>query len=122
MADGKPGRPRHKPTDKTRAEVAALASFGTNQDDIAAFIGIERNCLARYYRAELRTGLIRANAMVARSLFQQATQQNNVTAMIFWLKTRARWRETNHLDISSEDGSMTPPRVIEVIGGGSGKG
>ena len=30
----------HLPTEKTRAEVLALAGFGTKHDDIATYIGI----------------------------------------------------------------------------------
>ena len=119
---GKVGRPPHKPTEKSRAEVLALASYGTNQNDISAYLGIQKDTLEKYYRPELTTASTRANAAVARSLYRQAVENQNVTAMIFWLKTRARWRETNHLDISSEDGSLVIPRIIEVHGGGPRKG
>ena len=34
-----------------------------------------------------------ANAKVAQSLFQMATQGKNVAAAIFWMKARAGWRE-----------------------------
>jgi hypothetical protein len=33
--------------------------------------------------------------------------------MIFWLKTRARWRET--VDISNEDGSLRPEPVAAAV-------
>lgn len=115
------GRPAHKPTDVTRAEVLALSSYGTPQEQIAAYIGIDKKTLEKWYRRELDTATTRANAAVARSLYQQAVNGGNVTAMIFWLKTRARWRDVNHVDISSEDGTMIPPRIIEVVAGGSGK-
>jgi hypothetical protein len=38
-------------------------------------------------------GETKANAQVAGFLFN-AARSGNVTAQIFWLKTRARWRET----------------------------
>ncbi len=38
-------------------------------------------------------GETKANAQVAGFLFN-AAKNGNVTAQIFWLKTRARWRET----------------------------
>ena len=38
-------------------------------------------------------GETKANAQVAGFLFNSA-RTGNVTAQIFWLKTRARWRET----------------------------
>jgi len=27
---------------------------------------------------------------------------------MFWAKTRMQWRETNHHDVTSSDGTMTP--------------
>lgn len=119
---GKVGHPPHKPTEKTRAEVLALSSYGTNQHDIANYLGIDTKTLTKWYRAELDVATTKANAAVARSLYRQAVENGNVTAMIFWLKTRGKWREIHDLNVTSEDGSMTPPRVIEVHGGGQGKG
>jgi len=49
--------------------------------------------LRKYYRDELDLGTTKANAQVAGFLFNSA-KNGNVTAQIFWLKTRARWRET----------------------------
>jgi len=33
-------KPAHVPTERSRAEVLALAGFGTRHDDIATYIGI----------------------------------------------------------------------------------
>ena len=49
--------------------------------------------LRKHYRDELDLGETKANAQVAGFLFNSA-RSGNVTAQIFWLKTRARWRET----------------------------
>lgn len=87
------GNPAHEPTDKTRAEVAALVSFGITQDDIAAHIGISDVTLREHYREELDTALTRANARVANKLFKKAVEHEDLTAIMFWLKTRAKWRE-----------------------------
>ena len=46
-----------------------------------------------HYRDELNLGETKANAQVAGFLFN-AAKNGNVTAQIFWLKTRAKWRET----------------------------
>ncbi|MGL5115255.1 MAG: hypothetical protein ACRC7C_08015 [Beijerinckiaceae bacterium] len=86
----------HTPTEETRAQVKALAQFVT-QADIATFLGISDKTLRKYYPEEIRTGSVNANMMVARRLFEIATKgqgREAVTAMIFWLKTRAQWRET----------------------------
>jgi hypothetical protein len=56
-------------------------------------VGIDPKTLRKYYRDELNLGETKANAQVAGFLFN-AAKTGNVTAQIFWLKTRARWRET----------------------------
>ena len=45
--------------------------------------------------AAIASGGIKANARVAESLYRKATGEGReaVTAAIFWLKTRARWKE-----------------------------
>jgi hypothetical protein len=48
--------------------------------------------LTQHYRDELDLGETKANAQVAGYLFN-AAKKGNVTAQIFWLKTRAKWRE-----------------------------
>lgn len=90
------GRPPHVPTDETRAQVHALAACGTRQDNIGRFIGISHITLRKHYADELETAAIKANAEVARSLFDKATKgdgASSVTAAIFWLKARAGWKE-----------------------------
>lgn len=81
--------------------VEQLAACGIPQDDIARMIvpgGMDPKTLRKHFRNELDSGAPKANAIIADKLFQQA-KGGNITAMIFWLKTRARWRETNHHEI-----------------------
>lgn len=89
------GRPEHDPSARDRAQVKMLAAMGIPQADIARVVGVSQRTLTKHYKAELETGGIEANAKVAQSLFKQATdpQKPNVAAGIFWLKTRAGWRE-----------------------------
>jgi hypothetical protein len=95
MAKDKGGRPPHQPTEATRKQVKALAAYGVPQDEIGRVIGISKPTLERHYREELDRGEVEANAKVAESLFRKATGDGaqSVTAAIFWLKTRARWKE-----------------------------
>tara|TARA_R110002153_G_scaffold110456_2_gene251759 strand:- start:530 stop:904 length:375 start_codon:yes stop_codon:yes gene_type:complete len=58
-----------------------------------------------------KKGKARAIASVAGNLITQA-KAGNTAASIFYLKTQAGWKETTGLDLSSSDGSMTPPRNI----------
>ncbi len=52
--------------------------------------------LRRTYQTELAGAAIKANARVAESLFRKATGdgREGVIAAIFWMKTRAGWRES----------------------------
>jgi hypothetical protein len=86
------GRPPHEPTAAIRKQVDALKGYGVTEFDIARVIGISVPTLLKYYREEIETAAIRANARVAQSLFHMATH-GNVAAAIFWLKTQARWSE-----------------------------
>lgn len=104
MATPKSGRTApHAPTDRLRAEVSALVSFGNTQQEIAKHIGIDINTLVKYYRDEIDNSVVRANAKVAAKLFRKATESEDLTAMIFWLKTRAQWREKNGDEKSNSD-------------------
>lgn len=85
------GRPSHQPTKKSRAEVEALASYGVPQAEIAKLLAITEPTLRKHYRPQLDLAEIKANAMVAQSLYSKAIG-GNVSAQIFWLKTRARWK------------------------------
>lgn len=86
---------RHDPTSESRAEVAALVSFGESQSAIATYLGISHDTLERKYKEELKNSSTKANAKVANCLYKKATKENDLSAMIFWLKTRARWRTTD---------------------------
>ena len=105
-------RKPHAPTEKTRTEVNALAGFGIREDEIATYIGIAPKTLRKYYRDELDVGHIKANAAVARSLYNQAVNGNSTTAAIFWLKSRAGWRE--NIELPQEDGGHQRTLWVKV--------
>jgi hypothetical protein len=87
------GRRAHKPDPAVRRQVEAMAAYGIPELDIARVVGVDPKTLRKHYRDELDMGETKANAQVAGFLFN-AARSGNVTAQIFWLKTRARWRET----------------------------
>lgn len=111
--------PTHKPTQETRAEVRALASFGVPQEEIATYLDIDPKTLRKYYKDELlqsrlkvhaRVGSFLVNAATGAALKQGtgATYRDCLTAAIFYGKTRMGLKETSGLEHSSPDGSMTP--------------
>ena len=112
---GKVGRPPHLPNADTRNRVYMLSTVGTRHEDIASVLSISHDTLVKYYKEELDKGRIEANASVAETLFKQA-KEGNTTAMIFWLKSRARWKESTQHEISGNpDGSPVEVKIITGI-------
>jgi len=109
------GRKQHAPTDAQRKLVELHATVGTTQDMIARLIGIDKKTLRLHYRDELDLSMAKANATIGGALFNKA-KGGDTASMIFWLKTRARWRETTDVNHVSEDGSMIPqPTTIRIV-------
>jgi DNA-binding XRE family transcriptional regulator len=97
----KPGQPKFEPSDEQRKLAEAMAAYGIPQEDIAKVVGIAPKTLREHFRHELDTGSTLATAKVAERLFKRATTDDSsagITAAIFWLKTRARWKETDQHD------------------------
>jgi len=79
-------------TDATREKVRYLAGVGVPQDDIAKIVGCAPKTLRKRFRDELDRGVAEAKATISGYLFA-AAKAGNIAAIIFWLKTRANWRE-----------------------------
>jgi hypothetical protein len=95
-----------------RERVRHLAGVGVRQDDIARIIGCAPKTLRKRLRHDLDRGVAEANATIAGYLFA-AAKTGNIAAIIFWLKTRAHWRERNATDepVPGADG----PSNCEVL-------
>lgn len=91
----KMGRPRFEPTDYQRKQVTTMAGYGMIPEQIAKVIGVSAPTLRLHFESELEDGLANATLTVAQTLFDQATNKDkpNITAMIFWLKAKAGWRD-----------------------------
>ena len=109
------GRPPHLPNADTRNRVYMLSTVGTRHEDIASVLNISHDTLVKYYKEELDKGRIEANASVAETLFKQA-KEGNTTAMIFWLKSRAKWKESTQHEISGNpDGTPVEVKIVTGI-------
>jgi hypothetical protein len=96
---------QHQPTDEQRKLVKAMSAYGVPQLEICKVISIDPKTLRLHYERELDTATAEANSQVAQSLFSNATKFNNVTAQIFWLKTRGRWKEVaQEVQLTGADG------------------
>lgn len=107
------GQQPHVPTDKDRATVEAMASYGIVQDDIAAVLDIDDKTLRKYYAKELRTATAKANSQVAQRLFKKC-MADDTSSIIFWLKTRAQWKETFKQENQYLDKNGNPTDAINV--------
>ena len=107
-------RPAHKPDPAIRRQVEAMAGYGVPEIDIAGVIGVDPKTLRKHYRGELDHGHVKANAKVAENLYRKATGEGReaVIAAIFWLKTRAGWRETSVHEVG---GLNSRPIEVEVM-------
>ena len=116
-------KPLHQPTEKTRAEIIALRSYGVPIKEVAAYIGIDDKTLYKYYKDELDNSAMKANANVGKFLYQAASGQalttgasysDCVRAAMFWAKTRMGWKETNVQEVKMADEPIAKV-TIEVI-------
>lgn len=78
-------------------KVETLAGYGLSAAEIALVLDVDLEALKTGYSRELESAAIKANVRVAESLFRKATGEGreSVVAAIFWLKTRARWKEVS---------------------------
>jgi len=99
----------HKPTPETRAQAAALASYGVKTHEIAAYLGISEDTLRRKYSADMESARTDRNGTVAKFLFHAAsgkaiddgaTYADCLRAAMFWAKTRMGWREVERVEES----------------------
>lgn len=83
-------------TEEQREIVTTMAAVGIPHEEIARVIvpgGMAMMTLRKHFQEELETSAIKANAMVARTLWQQAVSGNNFAATAFWCKTRMGFSE-----------------------------
>ena len=109
-----PRNPPHKPTEETLRLARTLSGYGVPQEEIARQIGICQKTLRLHYRGELDAGVAQANAKVAEGLYKKALGDGpqSASAAMFWLKTRAGWKETVVNEHTGKDGKPIETKVI----------
>ena len=119
MANGKAGRPAKTLTDKQRAEVETLAAF-LSAEQVADYFGIGRTTFFNMMDRDAdiaeryKRGKSKVVAKVAQGLIQKALS-GDTTSAIFFLKTQARWRETERHEITGADGAPIELARIERV-------
>lgn len=103
------GRPAFQVDAAQLKQLKLLAGYGLTLNELAGFLGINPSTLDDLIKRDpnikgaIEKGRSEAAGQVAQSLFNNAVRKNNVTAQIFWLKTRLRWREADRRDDDGED-------------------
>lgn len=102
-----------KHNEEVARQVEKLAALGVTQEDAANILGFSQDTLARRYAAQWNKGKAVAKAKVAGKLFEKAMAGDGAS-IFFYLKTQAGWRETQHVDHTSSDGTMASPLKLTV--------
>jgi len=99
--------------------VKALVGYGIPQTELVSHIinphtgkPISPVTLREHFRLEIDTGTVEVNAKVAEALFKNATENENVTAQIFWLKTRAHWKAAEEVQQTPVRNTSTPEDML----------
>jgi len=108
------GRRAHQPVPVARRQVEAMSAYGIPEADIARVLSIDPKTLRKHYRDELDLGAVKAKSRMAENLYKKAMGDGPqaVTATIFWLKTRAQWKETM---VQEHTGNTGPIVKIERV-------
>lgn len=122
MTKRKAGRPLKKlPLNIEQIEI--LAGFGLTDEEIARTLGVCRDTIATRKKRDLKlrealqSGKAKADMNVIKGLYTRATQGNDTTAAIFWLKNRQpdRWRDRREMGLTGPEAGDPVELKIEVV-------
>lgn len=108
------GRKKHRATEENRRVVYDLSGKGTPHVDIAIKLKIHIETLKRYYRDELNLGRIDANALIGGAIFR-AAMNGHFGAQKWWSQVRMGWKEIQHIELSSPDGSVSAVQTGKAV-------
>lgn len=100
--------------DEKRRLVTAMAATGVPRERIAEVLKCGLSTLRNRFSKELHEAEEIANATVASFLFT-AAKNGNVTAMIFWLKVRAGWKEPVQVQFEGPDLSRLSKDELKAL-------
>lgn len=86
-----PGRAPHVRDPRVAKRVETWVALGVAITLVGQLEHMDCKTLRKWYGTELQLGAVRANARVAQALFRAATEDRDVKAMIFWMRSRAGW-------------------------------
>lgn len=84
--------------------VEAMAAVGLRNDQISSIEGMSPFTLKNLYQERLTIGRAKGINNAAQTLYELAVKKKNLSALIFFLKTKGRWKETQGIELSGPDG------------------
>ena len=102
-------------------QVESLAANGLTQEQIAAALGISESTLHKRkqenteFTAAIKRGKAKGIAVVTNKLME-SIKAGNITAMIFFLKTQAGWKETNVQELTGTNGTPLQLPTFNIVG------
>src|SRR5574343_778505 len=87
------GRPPYEPNDQDRVKIKFLIISGVPVAKAAEILGVSKTIIYKHYKKEVQNAAAEATAQVAGNLYRMT--KTNPAAAIFWMKTSAKWRETD---------------------------
>jgi len=102
------GRPKFKITEEVLASTETLMAKGLTKEQCAGMLGISVSTfmLHQAENSEFSDAIKRREAMgidaVTNALFENATVERDNTAIIFFLKNRAGWKDVKDMNVKDE--------------------
>lgn len=108
------GQPRKTRNEETARQVLKMAQLGVPHERIARKVALSTVVLRRLYAEELEQGNIDAEIALSNTAFRLATdpQDPDKAMIMFLLKTRFGYRETERKEINAEVKNTTPIQLI----------
>lgn len=104
--------PSFKYSTETAALVMGLAQYAS-QELIADELGMCVETLVKLYKEELKKGNAKAGIRIGKTLVEKALA-GDTACVIFYCKTRLGMKETQVVDNTSSDGSMSAPMAVNI--------
>ena len=95
---------KFKKTEEQSKIVERAAAIGMTAEQACKLVPCSERTLWEHFKEEFQNGSLKANLNVAGALYKNA-MSGNVTAQIFWCKTRLGWKEVSKTELTGEDGA-----------------
>jgi hypothetical protein len=99
----------YKPSSRDRNLVKALTACGNSHEEIAKVLSMKPGMVRKFFRDEIQVGTTQANSKILGAIFKAATQDNNMTAAIFWAKTQGGTKQKRS---TPGAGTELPPSLV----------